>query len=86
LLDCRYFFVDCNLAFVESRQEETMEINGVPVPIVTVELNIAGSGPAVISAKKAARTFVESLTRTQVVQPPPQSRADGRGRRLDIVA
>ena len=63
-----------------------MEINGRPVPVVTVELNIAGNGPAGILIKKETGTFVDSLTRKGKVEPPPGTRADGKGSLVDIVA
>jgi hypothetical protein len=63
-----------------------MKINGRPVPIVTVELKVAGNGPAAIVAKKEAGTFVDNLAARLTVQPPPSNRDQGNGRLLNIVA
>lgn len=63
-----------------------MKINGRPVPIVTVELKVAGNGPAAIVAKKESDTFVDNLTTRMAVQPPPSTRDRDNSRLLNIVA
>jgi len=63
-----------------------MKINGRSVPIVTVEIKVAGNGPASIIAKKQADTFIDNLTARMTVHPPPSSGGHDKGRRLNIVA
>ncbi|MBM3276922.1 MAG: hypothetical protein FJY95_02410 [Candidatus Handelsmanbacteria bacterium] len=63
-----------------------MKINGRSVPIVTVEIKLAGNGPAAIIARKQADTFIDNLTTRMTVPSPPSSGGQDKGRRLNIVA